>query len=108
MQLETTFRGLTPAESSSAVAVLEKWLSRFERLLEHPVTLRAVIDKSPEYHVTLTVQHLPSSELTSTSASHEIHQVVAEACERLKTQLVRQRHRRESQRNRAGTAGPIS
>lgn len=107
MQLETTFRGLTPAESGSATTLLEKWLSRFDRLVEQPVVLRAVVEKSPEFQVTLTVQHLPNGEPTSTASSHEVHQAVAEACERLKTQLVRQRHRRESQRYRAGTLEPL-
>jgi ribosome-associated translation inhibitor RaiA len=107
MQLESTFRGLTPVESSSATAMLDKWLPRFERLVEQPVTLRAVVEKSPEFRVTLSLQHLSRGDVTSTATSHEIHQVVADACDKLKTQLVRLRNRRESQRYRVGALEPL-
>lgn len=108
MQLDPTFRGLTAVEASSATAMLEKWISRFDRLVEQPVILRAVVERSPDFRVTLEVQHLRSGEVTASSASHEVHQAVAEACLRLKKQLVRVRHRRESQRYRLGSLESIS
>lgn len=99
MQLETTFRGLSPADSGNATRMLEKHVARFDRLIEEPSTLRAVIDGSPEFKVTLSL-HLRRGELAASSSTHEIHEAVAQACEKLKTQIVRYRHRHEADRHR--------
>ena len=104
MQLDTTFRGLSAADSGNATRMLEKYLARFDRLAEEPATLRAVIEGAPEFKVTLSL-HLKRGELTASSATHEVHEAVAQACEKLKTQLVRFRHRRESQRHRLASTG---
>lgn len=97
MQLDTTYRGLTQAESAVATRALEKGSARFERLLEEPTVLRAVVETGPEARVTLTM-NLRGGEVTSLSSGHELNAVVSEACDKLKVQLVRRRHRREALR----------
>lgn len=99
MQLETTFRGLSQTEATTATRVLEKGTQRFERLLEEPSTLRAVIEGGAEVRVTLSL-NLRKGELTSLSAGHDLSSVINEGCDKMKAQLVRHRHRRESQRHK--------
>ena len=97
MQLDTTYRGLSQSESAVATRALEKGTARFERLLDEPTTLRAVVEGGAESRVTLSLS-LRGGELTSLSSGHEINSVVSEACDKLKVQLVRRRHRREALR----------
>lgn len=101
MQLETTFRGLTPAESATATRALEKGSARFERLLEEPTALRAVVEGGAEVRVNLSLS-LRRGEITSLSTGHDLSTVVSDACDKVKVQLVRHRHRRESQRRSNG------
>ena len=100
MQLDTTYRGLSKSESVVATRALEKGTSRFERLLDNPTVLRAVVEGGPETRVTLTL-NLHGEDITSLSAGHDVASVISEACDKVKVQLVRSRHRRESQRHRA-------
>ena len=100
MQLETTFRGLSDDDSSKATRMLEKHASRFDRLIDEPCTLRAVVEGSPEFRVTLSL-HTRRGEMAASASTHEIHESVAQACEKLKVQIVRQLHRAESGRHRA-------
>ena len=97
MQLETTYRGLSRKDSATATRALDKGAARFERLLEEPTALRAVVEGGPEIKVTLSL-NLRKGELTSLSSGHELSSVISEACDKIKVQLVRHRHRRESQR----------
>lgn len=97
MQLDTTYRGLNDSESAIATRALEKGVARFERLIDEPTPLRAVVEGGPESRVTLTLS-LRGGELTSLSSGHELGIVVSEACDKLKVQLVRRRHRREAKR----------
>jgi len=99
MQLETTFRGLSSAESESALRALQKGSARFERLIEEPCALRVVVEGNPEWRVLLTLP-LRRGELSAQSAARELNAAISEACDKLKVQLVRHRHRRESQRYR--------
>jgi ribosomal subunit interface protein len=103
MQLETTFRGLTTEESRSAIYMLEKCTARFERLLEDPTTLRAVVDKGPEIRVTMTL-NTRGTEINASASGHDISNAVSEACDKVKAQLVRHRHRREALRHRETAA----
>ncbi|MCK5799579.1 MAG: hypothetical protein KAI47_20455 [Deltaproteobacteria bacterium] len=100
MQLDTTYRSLSEKETAVATRALEKGSSRFERLLDEPTVLRAVVEKGPEAKATLTM-NLRGGDVTSLSSGHDLNAVVSEACDKLKVQLVRRRHRREAQR-RAG------
>jgi ribosome-associated translation inhibitor RaiA len=97
MQLDTTYRHLTQSESSIATRALEKGYARFERLLDGPTTLRAVVEGGAESRVTLTL-NIKGGEITSLSHGPDLNTVVSEACDKLKVQLVRRRHRREAQR----------
>ena len=97
MQLDTTFRGLNEKESAAATRALEKGSARFERLIDEPTVLRAVVEGGAESRVTLSL-NLRGGEFTSLSAGHEMNTIVFEACDKLKTQLVRHRHRKEALR----------
>lgn len=99
MHQETTYRGLSRAESATAARALEKGVQRLERLLDEPVSLRAVVEGGPETRANLTL-NLRGGEVTSSSTGHDLNAVIFEACDKLKVQLVRKRHRRESQRHR--------
>lgn len=104
MQLTTTFRGLNRSESASAASVLEKSTSRLDRLLETPTALRVVVEGgSPEYVVTLTLAH-DGEDLVAQCAGHELNLAITTAVERLRSQIVRQRRRRQTNRQRATPA----
>ncbi len=106
MQLETTFRGLDRSESATATRTLEKGSARLKRLLDRPTTLRAVVEKGAEVRVHLAM-NFHRNEITAVCGGPELHATIAEACDKLKVQLVRQRHRAESQRHRdEEAAGP--
>ena len=101
MELATTFRGLNPMESGMATRALERGSSRLERLLDRPTTLRVVVDAGePAYRVALSLG-LRGQDLISEDTGHDLPSVIASAYERLRVQMVRTRHRRESQRHKA-------
>ena len=101
MELATTFRGLNPMECGTATRALERNSSRLDRLLDKPTTLKVVVDGGqPEYRVMLSMG-MRGADLTSEDAGHDLANVIASACERLRVQMVRKRHRGESQRRRA-------
>ena len=100
MQLETTYRGMAPAEAGAATHLIEKGSARFERVVEEPATLRAVVEAGAALKVTLTLI-MPHGELTTTGEGHDLGAVVSEVCDKLKTRAVRHRHRREANRHRA-------
>jgi len=101
MDLATTLRGLNRTEAGIVNRVLERSSGRLERLLDGPTTLRVVVESAqPEYRATLSL-NIPGASLTSEGNGHELATVLAGACEKLRGQMVRARHRRESQRHRA-------
>lgn len=100
MQLDTTYRGLSAAESATATRMLEKFSPRLVRLLDEPSSLRVVVENGAEMEVTLTVSQR-RGDLTATTADRELAAAISDACDKLRAQLVRQRHRREAERHRA-------
>ncbi|MBK8480626.1 MAG: hypothetical protein IPL40_05565 [Proteobacteria bacterium] len=100
MQLDTTYRGLSNTESATATRMLEKFSPRLVRLLDEPSSLRAVVESGAELKVTLTVSQR-RGELTASTSDRELATAVSDACDKLRAQLVRQRHRREAERHRA-------
>lgn len=103
MQLTTTFRGLNRSESAAATSALERNTSRLERLLERPVPLRAVVEGGPpEHKVTLTMA-VDGEDLIAQSSGHDLAVSITTACERLRSQLIRMRRRRQT-RQKATTA----
>ena len=106
MQLTTTFRGLNRSDSAFATSSLERNTSRLDRLLEHPVPLRAVVEAGPpEYAITLSMS-VDGEDLVAQSSGHDLAVAIATACERLRNQLIRMRRRRQT--NRLRTASPAS
>jgi ribosome-associated translation inhibitor RaiA len=104
MQLTTTFRGLNRSESAAATSALERNTSRLERLLERPVPIRAVVEGGPpEHKVTLTMA-VEGEDLIAQSAGHDLAVAITTACERLRSQLIRMRRRRQSNRQKTTTA----
>jgi len=100
MQLTTTFRGLNRSESASAQSNLERSTARLDRLLEQPVPLRAVVEGgSPEYGVTLSMA-VEGEDLVAQCTGHDLALTVTTACERLRSQLVRMRTRRQTNRQK--------
>lgn len=99
MQLTTTFRGLNRSESASATSSLEKNSDRLDRLLERPVPLRAVIEGPPEYSVTLSML-VEGDDLVAQSTGHDLAVAINTASERIRSQLLRMRQRRQSNRQR--------
>jgi len=99
MRFETTFRGLSQVQSTHATRALEKSAARFERLLEEPCVLRSVMEVDPEFRVSLSLS-LPKDEVSAASTQHDLDAAISDACDKIKVQLVRLRHRRESQRHR--------
>ena len=101
MDLETTFRGLDRRETGIATRMLERCTARIGRLVDGPKTLRVVADAAQaEYRVMLQMA-IRGAELTAADQSHDLAGSVSTACERLRSQLVRLRHRHESERHRA-------
>ena len=108
MQVTTTFRGLSKEDSATATNLIERHTSRLDRLVDEPVTVRAVIEgKPPEYTVTLSMS-IEREDLVAQCAEHELSLAVAEACERLRNQLVRMRQRRQSTRLKASSSSEAS
>jgi ribosome-associated translation inhibitor RaiA len=103
MQLTTTFRGLNRSESASATSALERSTSRLDRLVDRPVPLRAVVEGgSPEFNVTLSMA-VEGEDLVAQCQDHELTIAVTTACERLRSQLLRMRRRRQTARQRSET-----
>ena len=100
MQLTTTFRGLTRAESASASSNLERSMARFERLLARPTTVRAVVEGAPPEHRVALSMLVDREDLHAQCTSHDLHGAISTACDRLRNQLVRRRRRRSSNRPR--------
>jgi ribosome-associated translation inhibitor RaiA len=104
MQLTTTFRGLNRSESATATTALERNTSRLDRLLDRPVPLRAVVEGGPpEHKVTLTMA-VEGEDLIAQSSGHDLNVSITTACERLRSQLLRMRRRRQTRQKT--TAAP--
>ena len=100
MELATTFRGLNEAECTKATRALERGSPRLDRLLDKPTTLKVVVDGAPpEYRVVLSMG-LRGSDLTSEDVGHDLAVAIGNACEKLRVQMVRTRHRKDSRRHR--------
>ena len=100
MQLATTFRGLNPAESATAASNLEKNMARLDRLVDKPVPVRAVVEgKAPEHQVKLSMV-INGEDLVAQSSGHDLVLAITTACDRLRSQLVRLRKRRETNRQK--------
>jgi ribosome-associated translation inhibitor RaiA len=94
MQLSTTYRGLSRAESAAATSNLERNLTRLDRLLERPVQVRAVVEGGPpEIRVILSMA-VDREDLLAQSSGHDLSAAINTACERLRNQLVKRRERR--------------
>jgi ribosome-associated translation inhibitor RaiA len=100
MQLSTTFRGLSRAESASATASLERNLARLERLLERPVQVRAVVEGGPPEHRVMLTLVGEREDLNAQGSGHDLTATISTACERLRNQLLRRRRRRETNRQK--------
>jgi ribosome-associated translation inhibitor RaiA len=101
MELATTFRGLNETECTKATRALERSSGRLDRLLDKPTTLKVVVDGAPpEYRVVLSMG-LRGNDLTSEDAGHDLAIVIGNACEKLRVQMVRTRHRKDSRRHKA-------
>jgi ribosome-associated translation inhibitor RaiA len=100
MKLTMTIRGLEQSESMRAARLLERGTGRLERLLEHPLPLRGVVEADGSARrVTLTML-FRGEELNARSTGHDLGVVIATACERLRTQIVKKRRRRATGRLR--------
>jgi len=89
------------SETAAATSALEKGTSRLDRLLERPCPLRVVVEGgSPEYGVTLSMS-VEGEELVAQCNGHELALTVTTACERLRSQLIRMRRRRQANRTRS-------
>ena len=96
MQLSTTFRGLSRAESASATSALERSMTRIDRLLERPAQVRAVVEGRPPEHRVSLMMSVEGEDLNAQSTGHDLTTSINTACERLRSQLLRRRRRRES------------
>ena len=101
MELSTTFRGLSRAESASATTALERGMSRFDRLLDRPVQVRAVVEGGPPEHRVSLIMLAEGEEFNAQSTGHDLTAEINAACERLRSQLLRHRSRRETSRQKA-------
>ncbi len=100
MELATTFRGLNAMECGTASRALERNSARLDRLLDKPTTMKVVVDGGgPEYRVMLSMG-MRGADLNSEDVGHDLANVIASACEQLRVQMVRARHRGESRRHR--------
>jgi len=100
MQLATTFRGLNQAESAAATSSLERNMSRFDRLLERPAQVRAVVEGGPPEHRVILSMLVDREDLVAESSGHDLTMAISTACERLRIQLVKGRRRRTSGRQK--------
>ena len=100
MQLSTTFRGLSRAESASATASLERNMMRFDRLLERPVQVRVVVEGGPPENRVMLSMSVEGEDLNAQSTGHDLATTISTACDRLRSQLVRRRRRREAARQK--------
>lgn len=100
MQLATTFRGLNRADSAAAAASLERNMSRFDRLIERPVQVRAVVEGGPPEHRVSISMVVGRENLNAQSTGHDLATAISTACERLRNQLVKGRRRRTSNRQK--------
>jgi ribosome-associated translation inhibitor RaiA len=100
MQLATTFRGLNRAESATATSSLERNMTRFDRLLERPAQVRAVVEGGPPEHRVMLSMVVDREDLVAQSSGHDLTTAINTACERLRSQLVKGRSRRSSSRQK--------
>ena len=106
MQLSTTFRGLSRAESASATSNLERNMTRLDRLLERPVQVRAVVEGGPPEHRVMLSMSVEGEDLNAQSNGYDLTTAINTACERLRNQLLRRRRRRETNRQKPNS--PVS
>lgn len=108
MQLSTTYRGLSRAESASATSALERSMTRIDRLLERPVQVRAVVEGGPPEHRVSLMMSVEGEDLNAQSTGHDLTTAINTACERLRNQLLRRRRRRESNRQKSNPPLPAT
>lgn len=101
MKLRTTFRGLDRSESASATSHLERNMSRLERLLDRrPARFRAVIEGDGASRKVNLWLAAGRGEFNGHCVGHDLPQVINTACERLRSQLLRRRGKKESGRQK--------
>ena len=101
MKLTTTFRGLDRSESASATNHLERNVGRLQRLLERPGRFRAVIEgdgTARKVHLWLVAGR---GEYNGRCTNHDLPRAISVACERIRSQLLRERGKKESSRQRS-------
>jgi ribosome-associated translation inhibitor RaiA len=101
MQLTTTFRGLNPSESAQATSALERNAGRIERLLDKPVPLKAVVEGGAGGHRVVLTMAVDGEDLVAQSSDHDLSTAISNASEKIRTQLVKNRRRRETNRQRS-------
>jgi ribosome-associated translation inhibitor RaiA len=100
MQLTTTFRGLSESESAQAARTLERNAGRIERLLDKPVPLKAVVEGGAGGHRVVLTMAVDGEDLVAQSNGHDLATAITNASERIRSQLVKNRRRRETNRQR--------
>lgn len=100
MKLHTTFRGLDRFQSARAQGALERCTGRLKRLLERPVTLRAVVEDSGAGYRVLIKLLDRDIELHGEHTDHDLQVAISASCDRIKTQLAKKRRRRSAGRHR--------
>jgi ribosome-associated translation inhibitor RaiA len=101
MKLVTTFRGLDQAETVRATRAIERHVGRIERLLDKPVSLKAVVEgDGNERRVWFSIM-VDRNEFYAESRGHDLPVAVTTACERLRAQIIKQRRRKASVKLRA-------
>ncbi len=100
MQLRSTFRGLNRSEVAVATRTLERQASRMDRLADRTTTVRAVVDGGAPTHKVSLFMSVAGEEFNSQSTDYDLPAAITTAVERMRSQLVRHRNRRETQRHR--------
>jgi ribosome-associated translation inhibitor RaiA len=106
MQLTTTFRGLSPSESAHATRTLERNAGRIERLLDKPVPLKAVVEGGAGGHRVVLTMAVDGEDLVAQDTGHDLATAITNASERIRSQLVKNRKRRETNRQRSASETP--
>ncbi len=101
MKLITTFRGLDLADTVRATEALERHVGRIERLLDRPAPLRTVVEGDGTEHRVWFSMQVDNSEFYAESRGHDLPLAITNACERLRSQILKRRRRRTSVRLRA-------
>jgi|GEM_PF-4315751 ribosome-associated translation inhibitor RaiA len=100
MQLSTTFRGLNQSEINIANRALERQMQRMGRFADRAAILRAVVDaNSPEHSVNLKLL-VGGEDYLAQSTDYDLPTAITSAVDRLRSQLLRSRGRRETNRQR--------